>query len=134
MLGMERALVHWVCRDPCLSYTEVTNEDSSLMDKVKLRSTSTAHVFHAVSDLVGEQGGAHDNTEINSCPSVLSLVGNRMMPQNKAPIHHAFPAPEEETRFQILPAMLCKEAKRPGRTWMRPSSLVDVGRTPVNEA
>lgn len=127
-------LLFTLSAEPRVCYTEVSNEDSGLRNKVKLHSTSR-HMFSTRWVILLESKvGLMKTQRLTAVRRFFSLVGNRMMPQNKAPIHRSFPAPEEERLFQMVSAMICKEAKRLGRTWVPPSSLVNVCRIPVHEA
>lgn len=99
VLCMKRALVPWFCRAECLFYKEVTNEESSLMNNVKLSFSPTAQewVILLWDSKVGSWKPRDEQLSVN-----FSLGGKRMMHQNKGLIHHSFPALLKKIDFPNL--------------------------------
>lgn len=82
-------LLFTLSAEPRVCYTEVSNEDSGLRNKVKLHSTSR-HMFSTRWVILLESKvGLMKTQRLTAVHRFFSLVGNRMMPQNKAPIHRS---------------------------------------------
>ena len=132
VLCMKRALVPWFCRAECLFYKEVTNEESSLMNNVKLSFSPTAQewVILLWDSKVGSWKPRDEQLSVNF------FSGRKENDASEQGTHSSFfPSPLEEDRLsQFASTMLCQETKNPGGlTRMLPLALMNVCRISVNK-